>query len=83
MLALLLGKGLLLGSLHLAGPLPAPPDTLPRPRALPPTVAPADTLVRLDACPGTTARIGGIVFLGNAVTRERILRAELDRKSVV
>ncbi len=64
--------------LHLVGPLPAPPDTLPRARALPPAVAPADTLVRLDACPGTTARIGGIVFLGNGVTRERILRAELD-----
>ena len=53
----------------------APPDTL-RP---PPTVAPTDTLVRIDACPGrAAARIGGIVFLGNAVTRERILRAELD-----
>ena len=91
MLASLIGKGFLLWSLRLAAPCPAPlpaslpapllapPDTLPRPRALPPTVAPADTLVRLDACPGPgPARIGGIVFLGNAVTRERILRAELD-----
>lgn len=55
----------------------APADTLPRP--LRPVVAPSDTLVRIVPCPGTErAAVGSIIFAGNAVTRERILRAELD-----
>ena len=59
------------------GPGPAPPDTLPHP--LPPVVVPADTLVQVQPCPGPArVRISGIVFAGNAVTRRRILRAELD-----
>ncbi|MBF9221887.1 BamA/TamA family outer membrane protein [Hymenobacter ruricola] len=55
----------------------APVDTLPH--ALRPTVAPADTLVRVLPCPGVQrAAVGTILFLGNAVTKERILRVELD-----
>ncbi|WP_345055490.1 POTRA domain-containing protein [Hymenobacter glaciei] len=58
-------------------PIPAPADTLPRP--LRPVVAPTDTLVRVLPCPGTTrAAVGRVVFAGNAITKERILRAELD-----
>ena len=62
-----------------AGFAPVPADTLPRaPR---PVVAPADTLVRVLPCPGVArAAVGNILFLGNAVTKERILRAELDFK---
>ena len=42
-------------------------------------VTPADTLVRVVPCPGVArATIGTVLFLGNAVTKERILRAELD-----
>ena len=55
----------------------APPDTLRRP--LHPTIAPPDTLVRVVPCPGLArAPVGTILFAGNAVTKERILRAELD-----
>lgn len=55
----------------------APPDTLPKP--LRPVVAPTDTLVRIVPCPGIArAVVGTILFGGNAVTKERILRAELD-----
>ena len=55
----------------------APPHTLPRP--LRPVVAPADTLVRIVPCPGIERAVVGTVFFGgNAVTKERILRAELD-----
>ncbi|WP_317191944.1 BamA/TamA family outer membrane protein [Hymenobacter rubidus] len=55
----------------------APTDTLPR--HLRPVVAPSDTLVRVVACPGVErAAVGTILFVGNAVTKERILRAELD-----
>jgi outer membrane protein assembly factor BamA len=54
----------------------APADTL---RPLRPVVAPTDTLVRIVPCPGVTrAAVGSILFAGNAVTKERILRAELD-----
>ena len=55
----------------------APPDTLPRsPR---PVAAPPDTLVRVLPCPGPVrVPVGSILFAGNAVTKERILRAELD-----
>ncbi|MFC7666198.1 POTRA domain-containing protein [Hymenobacter humi] len=52
-------------------------DTLTVP--LRPIVAPADTLVRIVPCPGVLrAAVGTIIFAGNAVTKERILRAELD-----
>jgi outer membrane protein assembly factor BamA len=55
----------------------APADTLPH--ALRPVVAPTDTLVRIVPCPGATrAAVGTILFLGNSVTKERILRVELD-----
>ncbi len=58
---------------------PAPADTLRRP--LRPVVAPADTLVRVLPCPGLTrAAVSTIVFAGNAITKARILRAELDFK---
>jgi outer membrane protein assembly factor BamA len=63
----------------LASPVPSqvPADTLPRP--LKPVVAPADTLVRVLPCPDAPrAAVGSILFLGNAVTKERILRVELD-----
>ena len=60
--------------------LPAPAvsaDTLARPPR--PVVAPTDTLVRVLACPGSVrAAVGRVVFAGNAITKERILRAELD-----
>jgi outer membrane protein assembly factor BamA len=60
-----------------AGTLQTPADTLPHP--LRPVVAPADTLVRIIPCPGTErSAVGSILFAGNAVTKERILRAELD-----
>jgi outer membrane protein assembly factor BamA len=53
-----------------------PSDTL---RPLRPVVAPTDTLVRIVPCPGVDrAAVGSILFAGNAVTKERILRAELD-----
>ena len=69
----MLGFLLLLGQVL----LPAPADTLPRP--LRPVVAPADTLVRVLPCPGAArAAVGRVVFAGNAITKERILRAELD-----
>ena len=52
-------------------------DTLPRPPR--PAAAAADTLVRVLPCPGLArAAVGTILFAGNAVTKERILRAELD-----
>ena len=54
-----------------------PPDTLPR--ALRPIVTPSDTLVRILPCPGVARSVlGTILFAGNAVTKEQILRAELD-----
>ena len=57
--------------------LQVPTDTLLRP--LRPAVAPADTLVRIIPCPGQNrAVLGSILFAGNAITKERILRAELD-----
>ena len=48
--------------------------------ALAPTVAPSDTLVRILPCPNVAprARLGFMLFTGNVVTKERILRAELD-----
>ena len=71
--------GFLLLLLQVLAPTPAPADTLPRP--LRPVVAPTDTLVRVLPCPGATrAVVGRVVFAGNAITRERILRAELDFK---
>ncbi|MBD2768815.1 BamA/TamA family outer membrane protein [Hymenobacter sp. BT664] len=49
------------------------------PHPLHPVVAPADTLVRVVPCPGIArAAVSTILFGGNAVTKERILRAELD-----
>jgi outer membrane protein assembly factor BamA len=68
-------------------PLPAaPPDSLLRLReegrsaALPPVVVPTDTLVRISACPeaGPRVRVMGLLFVGNDITRERTLRAELN-----
>ncbi|WP_310391534.1 POTRA domain-containing protein [Hymenobacter sp.] len=74
MLGILLSLQLLLAG---AGPGLAPPDTVRR--ALRPVVAPSDTLVRIVPCPGVArAAVGTILFAGNAVTKERILRAELD-----
>ncbi len=86
--------GALLGWLVLARapalaqtPLPAaPPDSLlrlseeGRPAALPPVVVPTDTLVRISACPGRgpRVRVMGLLFVGNDITRERTLRAELN-----
>jgi outer membrane protein assembly factor BamA len=71
-LGILLSLQMLLG---LASP--APPDTVPR--VLPPVVVPSDTLVRVVACPELgRARVTTILFAGNEVTKERILRAELD-----
>ena len=72
-LLLFLLQGLLAGT----GYAVAPPDTLPRPPRL--VAAPADTLVRIVPCPGVArAAVGTMLFVGNAVTKERILRAELD-----
>ncbi len=66
----------------LAGPGSAPADTLPlrATRALPPVVVPVDTLVRILPCTGAAsrARVAVVLLVGNHVTRERILRAELD-----
>lgn len=48
---------------------------------LPPVVAPTDTLVQVDlaGCPAApTVRVGAVLFVGNGVTKERTLRAELD-----
>ncbi|WP_460499685.1 BamA/TamA family outer membrane protein [Hymenobacter agri] len=60
-------------------PVSAPADTLPR--RLHPVVAPADTLVRVLPCPGSArTAVGRILFAGNAITKARILRAELDFK---
>ena len=71
--------GFLLFLLQVLLPTPAPADTLARP--LHPVVAPTDTLVRVLPCPGITrAAVGRVVFAGNAITKERILRAELDFK---
>jgi outer membrane protein assembly factor BamA len=70
--------GILLLSLRLlvAGLVQAPADTA---RPLRPVVAPTDTLVRIVPCLGVArTAIGSILFAGNAVTKERILRAELD-----
>ena len=63
---------------------PASPDSLrelsqeSRPPVLAPVVAPSDTLVRVGSCPGPKVRVAAILFAGNARTRERTLRAELD-----
>ena len=71
---LLLLRGLLLAG---AGCASAPADTLPRGQH--PVLVPADTLVRVMSCPDVAhAAVGSVLFLGNAVTKERILRAELD-----
>ena len=72
---------LLLCHLGTAAPLPPrpfPPDTVRR--GLAPVVAPSDTLVRVLPCPAgpERRRVGQVVFAGNSVTHERILRAELD-----
>ncbi|MDB5233075.1 MAG: hypothetical protein JWR44_68 [Hymenobacter sp.] len=76
MLGILLTLRVLAASLVLQQ---APADTLPRP--LRPIVAPSDTLVRILPCPGVTrAAVGTILFAGNAVTKGRILRVELDFK---
>jgi outer membrane protein assembly factor BamA len=64
----------------------APPDSLlhlsaeGRPAALPPVVVPTDTLVRISACrsSGPRVRVMGLLFVGNDITRERTLRAELN-----
>ena len=72
---------------HAQGTRPvASPDSLRhlsqegRVAALPPVVAPTDTLVQLSACPGAGPRVRvlAILFTGNAVTKERTLRAELN-----
>jgi outer membrane protein assembly factor BamA len=75
-LGILLPLRVLLASLSL---WQAPADTtLPR-RPLLPVVAPADTLVRIAPCPGAARlAVGPLIFAGNNVTKERILRAELD-----
>ena len=65
---------------------PPAPDSLrhlsreARPPALVPVVAPSDTLVRVGACPaaGPLVRVLAILFVGNSITRERTLRAELN-----
>ncbi|RYY18718.1 MAG: hypothetical protein EOO36_07495, partial [Cytophagaceae bacterium] len=51
-----------------------------RPPALAPVVVLTDTLVRVRPCPnaGPRLRVGVILFAGNAITRERTLRAELN-----
>ncbi|HEX8348454.1 MAG TPA: BamA/TamA family outer membrane protein [Hymenobacter sp.] len=50
----------------------APPDSVRR--------APLDSVMRVQ-CPGYEAvRVGTVLFVGNEVTKERILRAELDFK---
>lgn len=88
-LSWLLLAGVWLGLASPAGaqtPLPAaPPDSLrelsqeAHPPALAPVVAPTDTLVRLSACPAAgRVAVSVIFFVGNAVTKERTLRAELD-----
>jgi outer membrane protein assembly factor BamA len=68
-------------------PLPAaPPDSLrrlsqeTRPPALPPVITPTDTLVRVSPCSnaGPKARVFALLFVGNDITRERTLRAELN-----
>ncbi|UOQ73774.1 POTRA domain-containing protein [Hymenobacter cellulosilyticus] len=60
---------LLLGYLPAAA-TPVPPDSVRR--------APLDSLVRAQ-CPGyPVLRVASILFVGNEVTKERILRAELD-----
>ena len=64
----------------------APPDSLrrlsqeARPPALPPVVVPTDTLVRVSTCPGSAPRVRllALLFVGNDITRERTLRAELN-----
>ena len=61
----------------LASLVPAPADTLPHP--IRSVVGPTDTLVRVLPCPGIVrAPVGIIIFTGNTVTKDRILRAELD-----
>ena len=75
MLAVLLLLFQLLGN----PPATAPADTLRRP--LRPVVAPSDTLVRVLPCPGMArVAVATVVFAGNAITKARILRAELDFK---
>ena len=58
-------------------PTPAAGQRAP---ALAPVVAPTDTLVSIVACPGAgpQVRIRTILFVGNAITKERTLRAELN-----
>ena len=71
--------GFLLLLLQVVLPPSAPADTLLRPLRPSPSIAPADTLVRVLPCPGTArAALARVVFAGNAITKERILRAELD-----
>lgn len=74
MLGILLSLRVLLASLCFGQ---APADTSARP--LRPVVAPADTLVRIVPCPGAArVAVGTLLFAGNSVTKERVLRAELD-----
>lgn len=62
-------------------PIPAPRSLLRRRRALP-LVQASDTLLRIASSCGADSlrplRVAAVVFAGNAVTRERTLRAELD-----
>lgn len=73
---LLLLRGLVL--LPVVAPVPSTPVVM---AALPPDSlrrAATDSLVQLQ-CPGYSAlRVGRILFVGNKVTRESVLRAELD-----
>ncbi len=72
--------GILLLALRLLPVLgaPGPPAALAS-RAAVSTPAVADTLVRVLPCPGVSrAAVGTILFTGNAVTKARILQAELD-----
>ncbi|MGI4735197.1 MAG: POTRA domain-containing protein [Janthinobacterium lividum] len=70
---------LLVGLLSVATSLPALSQAV-RPPALAPVVAPTDTLVSIGACPnaGPRVRVMFILFVGNAITKERTLRAELN-----
>jgi outer membrane protein assembly factor BamA len=59
--------------------MPAPAAGQPAP-ALAPVVVPTDTLVNIVACPdaGPRVQIRTILFVGNSITKERTLRAELN-----
>jgi outer membrane protein assembly factor BamA len=59
--------------------MPAPAAGQPAP-ALAPVVVPTDTLVNIVACPdaGPRVQIRTILFVGNSITKERTLRAEIN-----